>query len=59
MADEYNVPLSAIVQAIRRFDFGNYGLDDVDPKSKYADWVPELADKVLAAVRKADAKVNK
>jgi hypothetical protein len=43
-------------KAIRKFNFGNYGMDDVDPKSEYAEWVPDLAAKIEAAVREQVAK---
>lgn len=39
-------------QAIRNFDFWDYGMDAVDPKSEYAEWVPALAAAVEKAVRK-------
>ena len=39
----------AITEAIRAFPFWNYGLNDTDPRSEYAEWVPDLA----AAVEKA------
>lgn len=38
------------IQAIRDFAFWNYGLNDTDPNDKYAEWVPDLADKVVAAL---------
>ena len=39
-------------EAIREFPFWDYGMDEVDPKSEYAEWVPELAAVVEEAVRK-------
>lgn len=38
-------------QAIRDFAFDNYGMDEVDPKSEYAEWVPDLAAAVEKAIR--------
>ncbi len=38
-------------EAIRAFDFGDYSMDEVDPKSEYAEWVPDPAKAVEAAVR--------
>ncbi|ATW61331.1 hypothetical protein SEA_ALSABER_57 [Streptomyces phage Alsaber] len=35
-----------IEQAIRDFDWDDYGLDVVDPHSEYAEWVPALAEKI-------------
>ncbi|WJN63153.1 hypothetical protein [Streptomyces phage phiScoe44] len=35
-----------IEQAIREFDFSDFGLDNVDPNSEYAEWVPVLAEKI-------------
>jgi hypothetical protein len=43
--------VSAAEDAIRNFDFDDYGMDDVDPTSEYAEWVPDLATKIEAAVR--------
>jgi hypothetical protein len=40
----------AIADAIRAFDFSNYGLDDVDPKSVYAEWVPDLAEWIRSSI---------
>lgn len=42
--------LDRIADAIRNFDFSNYGLDDVNPRSQYAEWVPDLAEKILTAL---------
>lgn len=39
-----------VIEAIRDFRFHNYGLDDVDPESEYAEWVPDLADAICAAI---------
>jgi hypothetical protein len=39
-----------VIEAIKQFRFWNYGMDDVDPKSPYAEWVPDLADEILAAL---------
>ncbi|WJN63386.1 hypothetical protein [Streptomyces phage phiScoe55] len=35
-----------IEQAIREFDFSDFGLDNVDPNSEFAEWVPILAEKI-------------
>lgn len=43
--------MSAAEEAIRDFAFWNYGMDEVDPKSEYAEWVPDLAAAVEKAVR--------
>ena len=32
-----------IANAIRQFPFWDYGMDDVDPTSECAEWVPDLA----------------
>lgn len=42
----------AIEQAIRDFKFWNYGLDAADPNSEYAEWVPDLAKAIVAALGK-------
>ncbi|MFC4006573.1 hypothetical protein ACFOY2_05030 [Nonomuraea purpurea] len=34
---------AAIEKAIREFPFWDYGMDNVDPESEYAEWVPALA----------------
>ena len=39
-----------VIKAIKRFDFDDYGLHDVDPKSQYAEWVPDLADAIVKAL---------
>ncbi|TMR14076.1 hypothetical protein ETD86_29460 [Nonomuraea turkmeniaca] len=36
-------------RAIRAFPFWDYGLNGVDPKSEYAEWVPDLATAVITA----------
>ncbi|MEV0382346.1 hypothetical protein [Nonomuraea sp. NPDC050643] len=38
---------AAIEDGIRDFPFWNYGLDMVDPNDKNAEWVPDLAKKVI------------
>jgi predicted extracellular nuclease len=40
---------SAIVAAIKAFDFDDYGMDEVDPNDEYAEWVPALAEQIAAA----------
>jgi hypothetical protein len=43
--------LMAIVRrVIVQFDFSNYGLDDVDPTSEYAEWVGDLASAIVGAL---------
>lgn len=32
-----------VEQAIRKFPFWNYGLDEVDPNDDFAEWVEDLA----------------
>lgn len=39
-----------VIEVIRAFRWWNYGMDDVNPRSPYADWVPDLADEILAAL---------
>lgn len=36
--------------AIKEFPFWDYGLNDVDPESEYAEWVPDLAQKIAQAL---------
>lgn len=43
-------------KAIRAFDFSDYGMDEVAPRSKYAEWVPALAAAVEQAVREQVAQ---
>jgi hypothetical protein len=43
----------AAIKAIKKFPWDDYGLDDVDPRSEYAEWVPALADAVVAEIVKA------
>lgn len=48
----------AIERAIRSFDFGDYGLNDVDialhddPEAQ--EWVPELASTIIRAIEKGN-----
>ncbi len=42
--------MPAIRAAIEGFAFDNYGLDDVDPRSEYAEWVGDLASAIAGAV---------
>ena len=44
---------AAVRRTIRAFPWDDYGLDNVDPKSQYAEWVPDLTAKITAAVRRA------
>ncbi|WP_030756655.1 hypothetical protein [Streptomyces sp. NRRL F-5135] len=39
-----------VAQAIRDFRFHNYGLDNVDPNSEYAEWVGDLASAIVRAL---------
>jgi hypothetical protein len=39
-----------ITEAIREFPFWDYGMDDVDPRSEYAEWVPALAKQITDAI---------
>jgi hypothetical protein len=39
-----------VIEAIKEFRFWNYGMDEVDPNSEYAEWVPALADAICAAI---------
>lgn len=43
-------PTAAIRATVRDFDFSNYGLDDVDPRSEYAEWVGDLASAIAGAI---------
>ncbi|MFJ2630928.1 hypothetical protein ACIO6U_03050 [Streptomyces sp. NPDC087422] len=43
-------PTPAIRATVRDFDFSNYGLDDVDPRSEYAEWVGDLASAIAGAI---------
>lgn len=36
-----------VQQAIENFPFDDYGLDDTDPNSEYAEWVPALATAIV------------
>ncbi|WP_330449687.1 hypothetical protein [Streptomyces anulatus] len=49
------VQQGAVVQAIRDFQFDNYGLDTVDPNSEYAEWVGDLASAIVGALPAAPA----
>lgn len=42
--------LAAITAAIKAFPFWNYGLDEADPNSEYAEWVPDLAQAIQQAI---------
>lgn len=44
----------ATLRAIRDFPFWDYGMDDVDPKSEYAEWVPDLANEISNALREVE-----
>lgn len=37
-----------IAAVLRGFPFWDYGMDDVDPRSEYAEWVPALAERIAA-----------
>ena len=39
-----------VADVIRNFPFWDYGMDDVDPKSEYAEWVPALARKIAEKI---------
>ncbi|MEU4234894.1 hypothetical protein AB0F17_62365 [Nonomuraea sp. NPDC026600] len=43
-------PQAAAEQAIRDFPFCDYGLNGVSPESEHAEWVPDLAKAVTAAI---------
>ncbi len=47
--------IDAIIGAIKAFDFDDYGLDEVDPRSEYAEWVPDLARAIAYALATAEA----
>lgn len=40
-----------IEKVIRAFSFDDFGLNDTDPRSKHAEWVPVLAEKITAALK--------
>jgi hypothetical protein len=44
---------AAAEQAIRDFDFWDYGLNEVDPGGEYAEWVTPLAAAVVKAIEGA------
>jgi hypothetical protein len=48
-----NAQYDAITTAIKGFSFWNYGLDETDPNDQYAEWVPDLADAINAAINEA------
>lgn len=50
-----NPQYDAITAAIRAFKFWDYGLDDTNPNSEYAEWVPDLAAAIHKAVSAADS----
>lgn len=51
MSDQTTTPdLDAITAAIKAFPFWNYGLDEADPNSEYAEWVPDLAAAIQTAI---------
>jgi hypothetical protein len=41
-----------IREVIRDFAFWDYGMDDVDPQSEYAEWVPDLAANIAKALER-------
>jgi hypothetical protein len=43
-----------IAEVIREFPFHDYGMDEVDPRSEYAEWVPALAAGIAAHVGAGD-----
>src|SRR5262245_9549424 len=43
----------AAIEAVREFPFWDYGMDEVDPRSEYAEWVLPLTTKILAAAEPA------
>lgn len=45
-----NPQYDAITAAIKAFKFWNYGLDETDPNSEYAEWVPDLAGAIHKAL---------
>lgn len=50
-----NAQYDAITAAIKAFKFWDYGLDEADPNSEYAEWVPDLAGAIHKAVGEHDA----
>lgn len=42
--------ISRVTEAIKEFDFWDYGLNEVDPHSEYAEWVPDLANKIVDSI---------
>lgn len=46
-----STPTEIVAAAIREFPFWDYGMDDVDPKSEYAEWVPDLAKQITVALK--------
>lgn len=47
--DAVEAAAKAAAKAIKKFPFDDFGMDDVDPKSRYAEWVPVLARRIVAA----------
>lgn len=52
-----SIPREAVERAIRSFNFGNYGLNDVDialhDHPEHQEWVPDLASAIIRAIEKA------
>lgn len=48
-----NPQYDAITAAIKAFKFWNYGLDETNPNSEYAEWVPDLAGAIHQAINAA------
>lgn len=51
MADELTPAEQAAADAVRQFHWDDYGLDDVDPNSEYAEWVEPLSRAAVAKAR--------
>lgn len=48
--DDDDRVMRTVRDAIEDFDFAGYGLDDVDPRSEYAEWVGDLASAITGAI---------
>lgn len=51
--------MTAVRRAITEFSFWNYGLDDVDPRSQYAEWVGDLASVIVGALPVSPAPADR
>jgi hypothetical protein len=50
--------MTSVTEAIRDFQFCNYGLDYVDPRIEYAEWVPDLASAIVGSLPESSPAPN-